>query len=520
MKYQNTSKIKKLLSIITLCFMFFNHHSFAQDIEVNLMTVTNAVGKSHPDLLYWRDAGVSLTGRQDTYLAIVSEPAKDKVKKVVFIAAGQQSDSPFGSEGLSTGNYGNGYTNVLTGQPNNYKEGIRKTTNLQATRTLNNLSLASKLINSGKFPKESTLFVLVFDANFGYFRDQDEKGYRENAFFNFLTSKFNPSNVETIILAGQSRGGALVFRLGSRLRRDSSYSKIPLIVQGYDPVATNPVLANSNANVSLRKTSIEKYLPIHSKNDKLINPHDNSKYCWKVDMDITFPQASRDNLLVYIVHSGDVVSDKIHKSIRAFAWKEKNTVLDWYKQHWLNLGHEEMGSCNYFNDGNCLYKTVESGYQHIVYAEFKYEVKERFGNAVSSFKGTLNSANVDKGNGHFIVGVSDVNGDKKADLISVHSNGNAYVWKGDANGKFSNATASFNGTLNSANVGGGNGHFIVGISDVNGDGRADLVTVSKNGKAYVYRGGKDYKFSQGVSSFNGTLNSANVDGGNGHFIVG
>lgn len=51
MKYQNTSKIKKLLSIITLCFMFFNHHSFAQDIEVNLMTVTNAVGKSHPDLL-------------------------------------------------------------------------------------------------------------------------------------------------------------------------------------------------------------------------------------------------------------------------------------------------------------------------------------------------------------------------------------------------------------------------------------------------------------------------------------
>ncbi|SDZ74983.1 FG-GAP repeat protein, partial [Bizionia paragorgiae] len=52
----------------------------------------------------------------------------------------------------------------------------------------------------------------------------------------------------------------------------------------------------------------------------------------------------------------------------------------------------------------------------------------KFSQGVSSFNGTLNSANVDGGNGHYIVGVADVNGDKKADLISVHSNGNAYVW--------------------------------------------------------------------------------------------
>ena len=141
-----------------------------------------------------------------------------------------------------------------------------------------------------------------------------------------------------------------------------------------------------------------------------------------------------------------------------------------------------------------------------------------FTNGVSSFNGTLNSANVGGGNGHYIVGVSDVNGDGRADLVTV-TNGNAYVYKGGRDGKFTDGVVSFNGTLDSANVNGGNGHYIVGVSDINGDGRADLVTVAKNGNAYVYKGGKDYKFTDGTVSFDGTLDTANIDG-TGHYIVG
>ena len=75
--------------------------------EVKLMTVMNSIQQNHPKLTHWKSAGVSITGRQDTYIAIVSEPAKDKVKRVVFIAAGQQSESPVV---LSHINYGDGYT--------------------------------------------------------------------------------------------------------------------------------------------------------------------------------------------------------------------------------------------------------------------------------------------------------------------------------------------------------------------------------------------------------------------------
>lgn len=117
------------------------------------------------------------------------------------------------------------------------------------------------------------------------------------------------------------------------------------------------------------------------------------------------------------------------------------------------------------------------------------------------------------------MGVSDVNGDSRADLVTVTNSGNAYVYRGGRDYKFSQGVPSFNGTLNYANLDGGNGHFIVDVSDVNGDGRSDLVTVTKGGNAYVYRGGKDCKFSQGVSSFDGTLNSSNIDG-TGHFIIG
>ncbi|WP_194852490.1 FG-GAP repeat domain-containing protein [Nonlabens antarcticus] len=516
-------KAKRILLMFTIIFLIFSQYCFAQE-QVTVMRVTNKSGSNHSKLNHWVEAGVSLTGRQDTYISIVSEPPRDQVKRVVFIAAGQQSDDPTSSDGITTGNYGDGYTNVLTGQPNNYKQGVRSTNNLEAKRTLNSLSLASKLINSGQFPKESTLFVLAFDARLGYFRSENETKRRETAFFNFLTSKFIPSNVELIVLSGQSRGGALAFRLGSRLRHSSIYSKTPLIVQGYDPVAANPILAKLPnmlfhlPNVIIKR-KIEQYLPINSKKDILRNPIDNNKYCWKVDMDVTFPPAARDNLKVYIVHSGDKVSKDINESIRAFSWKEENTDLGWYKQHWLNFGHEEMGGCNFFNNSDCLKKTVESGYQHIIYGmdEMTIEHKEKFGSVVSSFNGTLDNANVD-GIGHYIVGVSDVTGDRKSDLISVHSNGSTYVWKGDASSKFSNSAESFNKTLDIANAD-GTGHYIVGVADVTGDRKADLVSVHSNGRAYVWKGDSNGKFSNTTESFDGTLDNANVDG-TGHYIVG
>lgn len=140
-----------------------------------------------------------------------------------------------------------------------------------------------------------------------------------------------------------------------------------------------------------------------------------------------------------------------------------------------------------------------------------------FSSAVASFERTFDLANVD-GSGHFVVGVADVNGDGKADLVSAHTNGNAYVYPGTSTGNFGAYVSSFAGTLNLANLD-GVGHHVVGLADVNGDGRADLVTAHSNGNVYVYPGGSTGSFGSGVASFNATFNLANRDGV-GHYVVG
>ncbi|MEM9461376.1 MAG: VCBS repeat-containing protein [Myxococcota bacterium] len=139
------------------------------------------------------------------------------------------------------------------------------------------------------------------------------------------------------------------------------------------------------------------------------------------------------------------------------------------------------------------------------------------GSAVTSFAGTLDLANLD-GVGHTIVGVSDVTGDGQADLVSASTDGHAYVWPGQASGGFGSAVTSFAGTLDLANLD-GVGHFIVGVSDVTGDGHADLVSASTDGHAYVWPGQASGGFGSAVTSFGGTLDLANLDGV-GHTIVG
>lgn len=138
-----------------------------------------------------------------------------------------------------------------------------------------------------------------------------------------------------------------------------------------------------------------------------------------------------------------------------------------------------------------------------------------FKRSVASFRGTLNSALFD-GRGHWAADVTDVNGDGYADLVTVHSNGNAYVYPGTAQSRFSGGVASFRGTMNSAMYD-GTGHEIIGVADVTGDGRGDLVTVYKD-SAYVYPGTANSSFAAGVSSFKGTLDSAYFDG-KGHWLA-
>jgi hypothetical protein len=105
-----------------------------------------------------------------------------------------------------------------------------------------------------------------------------------------------------------------------------------------------------------------------------------------------------------------------------------------------------------------------------------------FRRSVASFLSTLNSALFD-GRGHWAVDVTDVNGDGRADLVTVYHR-SAYVYPGTSSGAFGGGVASFRGTLDSSlfdEV----GHELIAVIDVTGDGHADLVSSHTNGNAYV-----------------------------------
>lgn len=61
------------------------------------------------------------------------------------------------------------------------------------------------------------------------------------------------------------------------------------------------------------------------------------------------------------------------------------------------------------------------------------------------------------------------------------------------------------------------GHQVVGVLDVTGDGRADLVTLSA-GTAYVYPGTPSGAFGGSTASFSGTMDSSFNDG-TGHELI-
>lgn len=182
--------------------------------------------------------------------------------------------------------------------------------------------------------------------------------------------------------------------------------------------------------------------------------------------------------------------------------------------NWDGSGHQIAGVADVTGDGRAdLVSANDDGSVYV----YPGEASGAFGGGVASFDGTFDGANHD-GTGHYVVGVADVTGDGNADLVSVHDDGNAYVYPGQSSGAFAGYVASFGGTWNYANWD-GTGHYVVDVADVTGDGMADLVTVDADGNGDVYPGQSSGNFGDPVTSFGGTMDFANRDG-TGHWVAG
>jgi hypothetical protein len=132
-----------------------------------------------------------------------------------------------------------------------------------------------------------------------------------------------------------------------------------------------------------------------------------------------------------------------------------------------------------------------------------------FGSSTSSFAGTAHLAFLD-GTDFEPVGCADVTGDRRADLVMAHTNGTVFVYPGTETGAFASRAESFHETLPTS-LFGGEGFEVIAPLDVTGDGLADLVAAHSNGIVYVYRGNANGTFSEGAESLAGTFASARFD---------
>ncbi|GEM_PF-4513850 len=290
-------------------------------------------GETSDKFTEWADHSVDKARQKNTYIAFVSKPDIANVKHVVFISAGQQTAVKVNPDG---------YQNVLTGQPANYKRDCNGKTK-SCDREFNSNSLAMRLKNSGMYNMDETLFVIVLDSQYNYY--EEDKQRLVDTYWDFLAGKFYPTSVQDIVLAGQSRGGCLSLRLAQKFRSNPQYKNIPLILQLNDAVCRNN----------------GKEVPhIESSKSFAINPLDNKKKKKSilVDMAAVFPNSTRTNLYIHNIHAGGKVGNL---PIRALTYKKGNTDIGWWRQTWVNFEHTTMGG-----DFGLSFYTVEPAYLHII----------------------------------------------------------------------------------------------------------------------------------------------------------
>lgn len=167
------------------------------------------------------DNALSNARAKKLYLAQVNSPARSQTKNVALFISGQYFNAASG--GASGG---------LTGQQSSFrmerKEG-------SASRPLRFDSYARRLMQRRFFSSSDTFVGLVFDARFHYEYSRSTKDEIVAGYVKYIESKFvGPETIETIYLAGHSRGGCLSMRLAQTLT--IKYPQARVIVQAFDPV--------------------------------------------------------------------------------------------------------------------------------------------------------------------------------------------------------------------------------------------------------------------------------------------
>jgi hypothetical protein len=248
-------------------------------------------------------------------IAEVDAPATREA--IVVMSAGQKASS-------------SGHANGLTGQASNWDHAC---TDIGCSSVvLDGRSLAMKLRALGWFPADSTYLAVVNDNNFDHLFGSDKKQQMLDGFVHWLEDQIRPET-RAIYLAGSSRGGCLVMRMGRALRQNPAYDGIDLFVSSFDGVC---------------KTSQSELGTYDHKINNPVRPWGTAYGGWATDMYAQFPR--RDRLSIYHIAGGEEVVPL--SGIRAFSAYSgasppktgSNLDWGWYRQTWVKWKHKEIGN--------------------------------------------------------------------------------------------------------------------------------------------------------------------------------
>lgn len=279
--------------------------------------------ESFSDYAHWEWANVRRKHQKKTFITQLSTPSVPRVKHLVFVAAGQQNS--VGDDEQKSN---------LTGQTDGYKNGFRRKDGHKWV-TMNE-GIAHRVMREMPWRKDETFVALAFDARFNFEFSRTNKNRVEQAHYQWLKSKFDPSQIESIYLAGHSRGGCLVSRLAQRFANE--FPNVPLIVQTFDPVC-----AHSAADPVGQEFGVSSH--------RISNPltTNNDYFAYGVDLNARFPQKS--HLAFLNLLSGDgFINFPIGKNVRAFSHlqaRQENYSSGgdrpWLEQRWFVDGHNGFG---------------------------------------------------------------------------------------------------------------------------------------------------------------------------------
>lgn len=316
--------------------------------RVVLERVRPRYGSTPAHFSSWDQHGVPASRTEKTLIARVSTPPASVTRHLVFMSAGQQNQQ---------------FSDALTGQLVDYESGFAmgsasRVVDVGPTSLLKDLLVKEGYLSSPEqalLDMGETYAAVAFDAAFGW--SMSHLGAVEMAFYDHLRGSVDMNRIETITLAGHSRGGCLVARLAKRFRHD--YPDIPVMLELYDPVCMyDNIFGYSEFGIQAGAH------PYH-------NPHHGNYFTVGTDIRAQLTPHAASGQDVSSLRVLNVSSGEGTATAHAFTqWSDPDILTEgthpWYERVWIDGEHEvadnrfddayNLGYINYDRLGLDFYK--------------------------------------------------------------------------------------------------------------------------------------------------------------------